>query len=244
VGVVLALAGCGNHPGFDAACDRCDSKGSASHAPGAAALSDPLRYLISLNAHGATSTETFTLPADTYVLVPHPMGFDAPYLLASPPSHVTFEEMLYSQPAGRIPLPSSGGWHLYRPGDVVRNISFSPWSGSSDPTQEYKSWIQDVPDQDIADVVLDAEEGVPALALVSARDSHKQIVTYRGTPRRKVKVFGPNDLRSVIQWLRAQVMTGPVVLAPFTCNDAPSASNITITIDAARTGPLPGTSTK
>lgn len=239
MGVVLALAGCRNHPEFDAACDRCDSTSSASPTPGATALSDPLRYLITLNAHGAYSTETFTLPADTYVLVPHPMGFDAPYLLASPPNHVTFEEMLYSQPAGRIPLPSSGGWHLYRPGDAVRNIRFSPWSGSSDPTQEYKSWIQDVPEQDIAAVVRDAEEGIPAFMLVSARDSHKQIITYRGSPRRKVKVFGPSDLRSVIQSLRAQVPTGPVVLAPFTCNDARSASNVAITIDASRTGALP-----
>lgn len=239
MGLALTLTGCGGHSELDAACDRCDSKGSGSHAPGAAALSDPLRYLVTLNAHGAHSTKTFTLPADTYVLVPHPMGFDVPYLLASPPDHVTFEEMLYSQPAGRIPLPSSGGWHLYRPGDAVRNIRLSPWSGSSDPTSEYASWVQGVPEQDIADVVRDAEERIPAFALVPVRDSHKQVVTYRGAPRRKVNVFGPSDLRSVIQGLTAQLPIGPVVLAPFTCNAAPSASNIAITIDAARTGALP-----
>lgn len=43
----------------------------ASHAR---TLPDPKRYLITLNAHGAYSDETFALPADLYVVVPDPTG--------------------------------------------------------------------------------------------------------------------------------------------------------------------------
>jgi hypothetical protein len=227
--IELVLSGC-------VACKPPDEAHSKSTST---AVGDPLQHLVTLNSHGTYSTETFTLPADVYVLVPHPLGFEVPYMLSSPPDRITFEEMLYRQPPGRIPRPSSGGWHVYKPGDVIRNTKFDPWSGSSDTGQEYESWTQSVPKEDRAYIVAGPEGKIPAFALVPARDSRKQVLVYRGIPKMKVKVFGPTDLETVIRRLRTRIPVSPIVLIPFTCNNRASVDNVAIDVDLSATDAFP-----
>ena len=225
--------------------DTCDDDGrsgrcsATSPSSAVAAPYKPLQHLFTLNSHGTYSEETFALPADVYVLVPHPMGLDVPYTLNSPPDHVTFEEMLYQQPAGLIPLPSSGAWHLYKPGDVIRNLSLRPWSRSSDTRQEYDSWVQGVPSEDRAYVVTDARGTIPELALVPARGSTRKAIEYEGIRKLKVKIFGPTTLDNVVRQVQRQTSMRPIILAPFTCNDKPATDGIAINIDSSRTGPFP-----
>jgi hypothetical protein len=202
----------------------------------------PTRYLVTLNAHGAYSDERFILPVNVYVLVPHPDGFDAPYALSSPSNGLTFEEILYRQSPDVIPQSSSGGWHVYKPGEVIRNVRFRPWSMSSDTSIEYDSWIRTVPPSEKSLVGKAADGKIPDFAFVRARDSKGQALSYMGIPKFKVKVFGSTDLRSVTNRLHQQTQVGPIILIPFTCNDSALARNPAIAIDVFKVAPFPAIS--
>jgi hypothetical protein len=103
--VALVLVGCRRH--HEPSHELCDDGNPCMPHTGTdlalirgLALNDPLQHLFTLNSHGTYSEETFVLPAAAYVLVPHPMGFEVPYMLNSPSNHISFEEMLYRQPSG------------------------------------------------------------------------------------------------------------------------------------------------
>ncbi|QLH37310.1 MAG: hypothetical protein HWD61_15150 [Parachlamydiaceae bacterium] len=69
--------------------------------------------------------------------------------MQSPPNNETFEEMIYKRSDGKIPSPSSGGWHVYKPGEHVRNLRLSPWSGNTDRNVEFNNWSKRVPQEDV-----------------------------------------------------------------------------------------------
>lgn len=195
-----------------------------------AALDDPLRYLVTLNSHGSQMDEAFILPSNVYVMVPHPSGLDQPYVLLSPPGDKTFEEMLYTQSASEIPVPSSGGWHVYRPGQKMRNMLLCPWSGSNATQEEYDRWSKWVPKVDLGYVKRDAQGRWPKFAAVPARDAEKQMLAHQGQTKLKVKVFGHTTLKSVLQELKRQYPAQPIVLAPFACNHRANVENETVSM--------------
>jgi hypothetical protein len=160
-------------------------------------------------------------------------------MLSSPPSGLTFEEVLYQQPPGQIPRSSGGDWRVYKPGESIRNVKFQPWSRSSDSSLEYESWIRNVPAGDGLLVRRDAGGRIPPFAFVRARDSRSRALGYEGIPKFKVKIFGPTDLKSVTDELHRQASPEPVVLIPFSCNDGSPARGPVIDIDVSRTVDFP-----
>ncbi len=203
-------------------------------------ISDPLQHVVTLNSHGAFSHEQFALPENVYVLAPHPQGFDVPYTLSSPPGGKTFEEMIYTGPgaAQHFLTLSSGGWRLYKPGEMVRNVHFSPWSGVSDPQVEFTNWKAKVPGTDVSAVLAEHSKTVPSSALVPARplsqDANRKPLFHNETPKEKVKIFGTTDLCAVIAQLQQKTLPGqPIILIPFTCNFDPTTSaNQSITCES------------
>lgn len=180
-------------------------------------IEDPLPNLITLNSHGGFSHEKFTLPDNVYVLAPHPQGFDAPYTLSSPSG--TFEEMIYRNKPNEFPTSTAGGWKLYKPGEQVRNVHFSPFSGKKDPTVEYEDWKKRLSVNPKA--AKDADGINPkevAFAEVPARDRNMDPLSYGDKQKKKIKVFGQTDLRKVIAEMQAKHSGEPIVLVPFTCN--------------------------
>jgi len=209
------------------------TKAAAVSAEKPTVITEPLEHLVTLNSHGAFSNETFKLPPNVYVLAPDPKGFDTPYTLSSPSG--TFEEMIYGseqQPnsASQFPKPSSGGWKLYKPGEQVRNVHFSPWSGANNTEEEYRIWQQRLgknaePDSKAAGIV--DPKNVPKFALVNARDRHNEQVKYGNVDKQKVKVFGQTNLNDVVTELSKKnkpkpgEKLKPIILVPFTCNYDP-----------------------
>lgn len=201
-------------------------------------LDDPLRYLVTLNSHGSRMDEAFTLPSNVDVMVPHPSGLDTPYLLLSPPGGQTFEEMLYTDGEGEIPVPSSGGWHVYKSGEKMQNMLLCPWSGSDETQQEYDKWSKWVPKADLSYVKRDAQGRWPKFAIVPARDSEKQMLAHRGQPKFKVKVFGHTTLKSVLQELKRQYPAQPIVFAPLACNYQANVENESVSIGGGSTSDI------
>jgi hypothetical protein len=188
-------------------------------------MDDPLRCMITLNSHGAFSSQQFELPQNVYVAVPHPQGFDQPYVVESPPGGQSFEEMIYRQGggAGKFLDSSCGGWRVYKPGEKVNNLRLAPWTPSADLQEEFDSWQTRAP-QDAAEV-LRTHKDVPRFAMVPARNYQGQQFTYQGDQKSKVKVFGSTDLRTVITELQKSRPGQPIVLVPFACNHRSGSSN-------------------
>jgi hypothetical protein len=178
---------------------------------------DPLQYLITLNSHGFTSNETFELPKNVYVLVPHPQGFDSIYMLKSPSHNLTFEEMIYNSP-DKFLETTNGGWRLYRPGELIRNVRLIPWSNAKDKTIEFNNWKSRVPKEDVDFVAMTPDGEIPAFAAVPARDHLQNPLKYKGNQKTKIKVFGTSNLQQVIHNLHSTHPNLPIVLIPFTCN--------------------------
>ena len=199
-------------------------------------IEDPLACLVTLNSHGSYFDKTFELPPDVYVMAPHPEGFKERYTLKSPPNGASFEEELYSGKDG-FSQPSSGGWKVYKPGDLVQNIKFSPWSGSNDSKEEFERWKGEAGKQDYTLVPELEGGGRPPFALVPARSSkgkNYSKLEHEGHEKNKVKVFGRTDLESVLKNLREKQPTGPIILMPFTCNTIPGENDPSIHCHGAK----------
>lgn len=189
------------------------------------AIEDPLSNLITLNCHGAFSNQTFELPPDVYVMAPHPEGFNAQYTLSSPPGGKSFEEELYGGNPNGFSIPSSGGWKVYKPGEIVRNVNFSPWSGSTNTQEEFNTWKESSGQQDYGSVPLFAGKP-PKFAMVPTRKCRVEAngnvsypqCTHNSKGKNKIKVFGNTNLQDVIKELKNKQPEGPIILIPFTCN--------------------------
>lgn len=181
-------------------------------------LANPIEHLISINCHGSHAHHTFELPPHVYILVPHPQGFDKTYILQSPPNNITFEEMIYNRKDQQIPTPSSGGWHVYKPGEQVSNLELIPWSGSHDVNKEFENWKRRVPAEDILFVKASDTSPIPRFAVVPARDQFNNKLSYDKIEKTKVKVFGTTNLQEIIVELMKKNPNQPLVIAPFTCN--------------------------
>lgn len=195
---------------------------------------DPLDHLISINGHGRASNKTFELPENVYLIIPHLKGLEQSYTLISPPYGLTFEELIYENQDGRIPAATSGGWKVYFPKEIVKDINISPWSQSDDPQIEYKSWVHHVPSVDIKGVKSKAGK-VPIFATVPARTSNKDRLQYHGKEKFKVKVFAKTRLSKIIEELKKKQPEGPLVVIPFTCNSDPTKNNQNISYDLTKT---------
>lgn len=147
----------------------------------------PKEHLVTINGHGAYNNEKFTLPNNVYVLIPHPKGLNVPYTLSAPPSQ-PIEELIYKLPEGQLPLPTSSGWFLAKPGDKIHNLKIYPWG----PTGEKESF-----------------KVVPALW------SDKTPIYFNGEPKSKVKIFQPTNLKNIVSCLKGDK---PLVVIPLTCN--------------------------
>lgn len=200
------------------------------------AITDPLQHMITLNSHGAYSSKKFTLPANVYVLAPHPQGFDQPYVVESPPGGQSFEEMIYRKDGGpqQFITPSSGGWKLYTPGEEIHNLQLSPWSPSACAQDEFDSWSQRVSSQDAQQVLTSNQGSVPRFSLVPARDSSQHQYEYGQKMKEKVKVFSSTDLQTVIETLHKAKPGEPIVLIPFACNYRPGMGNPSVRCDLSR----------
>ena len=189
-------------------------------------LGDPLKCMITLNSHGAFSRQQFQLPPNVYVAVPHPQGFDHPYIVESPQEGKSFEEMIYRQGGGPKQFldSSCNGWRVYKPGEMVNNLRLSPWTPSENTQEEFDSWRPRAPED--ADQVLRIHEGViPRFAMVPARNGKNEKFKYKGEPKDKVKVFGSTDLQTVIAELQRLRPDKPIVLVPFACNYSSQGDN-------------------
>lgn len=196
---------------------------------GKAEALDPINHITTINCHGSFSTETFTLPDNVFVLAPHPKGFKVPYVLLSPPNNETFEEIIYSAKPNSFPEPSSSGWYLYRPNELIPNVAFSPWSCDADRKKEYKQWLGRIPDEDKLQVKLDINGMPPVFAQVRARDSSNKITSYNGKNKTKFKVFGCTDLKTITNELKTNASpSNPVILISFSCNAGSCNQSITV----------------
>ena len=184
---------------------------------------DPFSSLVTINCHGLRMNENFRLQNHVYVLVPHPQGLEASFLLDSPPGNISFEELIYNQGDGNLPESSAGNWFLYRPGELIRNIAFNPWSLNKNTRIEYNNWVKRVPKDDLAYVEA-SEKSIPRFAIVPARSSNGSLLYYKGQLKTKVKVFGTTSLSEILGYLLN--LNHSVVLIPFTCNQGEN--NITI----------------
>jgi hypothetical protein len=183
-------------------------------------ITDPIHHLISINCHGTFVNDTFKLPPNVYLLVPHPKGFEKPYILKSPPNGLSFEELIYNRTDGKVPSSSSGGWHVYKPGEHVRNLRLDPWSNSSNVMLEFSNWKERVPPEDVQEVKVSESGTIPPFAVVPARDSKNKKLIYHKEVKTKVKIFGNTNLQQIINELLKKNPNKPIVIAPFTCNAA------------------------
>lgn len=183
-------------------------------------ITDPINNIITLNSHGSYSNDTFSLPHNIYILAPHPEGFNTPYKLGSPPRGRSFEEIIYASSPDRFPTPTSGGWHLYTPGEKVRNVIFKPWGvwGAYDPVLEYSAWSLKVPKSDLQYVKIN-EHVIPHFAVVPARNEKQEKINYKGLEKFKIKVFAETNLKEIAEALHLKSPNEPVILIPFTCNN-------------------------
>lgn len=195
---------------------------------------DPLDHLITINGHGRASKKTFELPENVYLIIPHPKGLEQSYTLISPPYGLTFEELIYENQNGKIPAATSGGWKVYFPKEIVKDIDILPWSQSDNPEIEYKSWTNHVPALDIQGVKNKVGK-VPIFATVPARASNKYRLQYQGKEKFKVKVFAKTRLSKIIEELKKKQPEGPLVVIPFTCNSDPTKINQNISYDLTET---------
>lgn len=178
-------------------------------------MADPNEHMISMNCHGHYSKQYIELPENIYVLAPHPKGFDVPYIFAAS-KHSSVEELIY-QKQGEIPMPTSGGWHMYKPGNKVRNVQMGPWVKSKDGSAEFLNWAGDANIEDISFVKGD-DDKIPDFAFVPARDQYGQKVVYKKKEKTKVKVFNNTSLHEVILSLSLVSPSEPKILVLFCCN--------------------------
>jgi hypothetical protein len=178
---------------------------------------DPIVNMVTLNGHGAYSSETFTLPANVYVMVPHPKGLQVPYILTLD-KNSSVEEIIYASKPAAFPMPTSGGWKVFKPGEKIQNTQYSPWHSSKDNEAEYKVWAAKVPKSDLSFVKRDAKGRLPNFALVPARSSSMAPLIYNKKPKYKYKLFGNTNLKEVINDLHAKNPNQVIVLVPLTCN--------------------------
>ncbi len=197
------------------------------------AIVDPLNHLISINSHGRSLNQTFELPENVYLIIPHPKGLEQSYKFILPLYGLTLEELMYKNQDGKIPAVSSGGWKVSFPKEIVKDMSLSPWSESNDPEIEYKSWVHRVPAEDVQGIK--KKDGkIPIFATVPARASNKDRLQYHGKEKFKVKVFARTRLSEIIEELKKQQPEGPLVVIPLACNAGPT-NNQSITCDLTET---------
>jgi predicted NAD-dependent protein-ADP-ribosyltransferase YbiA (DUF1768 family) len=172
---------------------------------------DPIDCMITINGHGCYSDKLFEVPENMWVLAPHPQGFESKYTLKM---EKALEPQIYSG-SDQFLTPTSGGWRLYGPGEMVNNVLIGPWNESPDKEDEFQKWKTNFP-EDVS--YIKDTENVPPFGIVPARDEEKEKITYRGHETKKVKVFETTNLGTIVQHLRSANPDEPIVVLPLVCN--------------------------
>lgn len=198
---------------------------------------------LTLNSHGAYSSNIITVPENIYVLVPNQNGFVSGYTLAAPDPNQSHEKTIYTN--NKLPLftlnGNNVGWKLYSPGMKINNIVFSPFNpgeGAGGHAQLCDT-IKDFTNGN-GTVMTECLNNGKAACIVHVDDENHstnyKIIKIDDKNIFKIKICGQINIKEIFEIIQTaqsrddknespQIAT-PSILIPMTCNDNGSSTSI------------------
>lgn len=222
-----------------------------------------MSYILTFNCHGQYSTNKFRLPENIYVLVPSRMGLDHPYILLPPKNRTdTFENIMYTTQTLKFQYQTKdgsfdSGWFLYKPGELVPNVSYSPFqeddeAGNASSCEHIAKHHQPYNSKRMQACLKNHTNSFcPLLVPINKQPYSAYQHTNNQKFHRKLKICGRTTLSDICNNIRTRLgnndnikgyhnssefvsnnivphTQSPIILIPFACNSNSGSNNINL----------------